>query len=75
MNTIFTDAIAPTPDPNGGHEGTRGGYPLEAGGKETPGNVIGQLPTLVSVKDAPMGGSQGGLDVIDQHNPGMTFKG
>lgn len=73
MDSIFKDAIAPTPDVNGGHEGTRGGFDLPDGRKETSGTTIGTLPTLTSVKDAPGGGTQGGLDVIANHKAGTSF--
>lgn len=75
MDTIFKDAIAPTPDVNGGHEGTRGGHDIRDGRKETPGTVIGTLPTLTSVKDAPSGGQGSDFDVIAHHKAGLTFKG
>ena len=51
MDSIFKNGIAPTPDVNGGHEGTRGGFDLPDGKKETPGTTIGTLPTLTNVND------------------------
>lgn len=70
MQTPFSDAICPTPDPAGGHEGTRGGFDLPDGKKETP-DSFGTRPTLTSVRDAPAGGTQ---DVsIGAHLPGSKF--
>jgi len=75
MDTTFKDAIAPTPDHNGGHDGTRGGFDI-GGGKETPGQVIGTLPTLTNVAGAPGAGAQGSdFDLIAHHKAGMEFKG
>lgn len=73
MNTTFTDAIAPTPDVRGGHDGTRGGHDIRDGRKETPGTTIGTLPTLTNVKDAPSGGQGSDFDLIGHHKAGMTF--
>ena len=71
MDSIFKDAIAPTADPKGGHEGTRGGFDIRDGQKETPGTEIGTLPTLTSVKDAPGAGSAGDLlGLIGSHKAG-----
>jgi hypothetical protein len=74
MDSIFQNPIAPTPDPKSGHEGTRGGFDLPDGQKETPGLEIGTLPTLTSVKDAPGASSTGsGFDVIAHHKAGLEF--
>lgn len=74
MDSIFKNAIAPTPDARGGHEGTRGGFDLPDGQKETPGTEIGTLPTLTSVKDAPGAGSSGDLlGLIGSHKAGSAF--
>lgn len=74
MDSIFKNGIAPTPDVNGGHEGTRGGFDLPDGKKETPGTTIGTLPTLTNVKDAPGAGSAGDLlGLIGSHKAGGEF--
>lgn len=74
MDSIFKNGIAPTPDVNGGHEGTRGGFDLPDGKKETPGTTIGTLPTLTNVKDAPGAGSAGDLlGLIGSHKAGSEF--
>ena len=71
MDSIFKNGIAPTQDVNGGHEGTRGGFDLPDGKKETPGTTIDTLPTLTSVKDAPGAGSAGDLlGLIGSHKAG-----
>jgi len=71
MDSIFKDAIAPTPDQRSGFEGTRGGFDLPDGQKETSGTEIGQRPTLISVKDAPGAGSAGDLlGLIGSHKAG-----
>lgn len=74
MDSIFKNGIAPTPDVSGGHEGTRGGFDLPDGKKETPGTTIGTLPTLTNVKDAPGAGSAGDLlGLIGSHKAGGEF--
>lgn len=74
MDSIFKNGIAPTQDVNGGHEGTRGGFDLPDGKKETPGTTIGTLPTLTNVKDAPGAGSAGDLlGLIGSHKAGSEF--
>lgn len=74
MDSIFKNGIAPTPDVSGGHEGTRGGFDLPDGKKETPGTTIGTLPTLTNVKDAPGAGSAGDLlGLIGSHKAGSEF--
>lgn len=72
MDSIFTDAIAPTPDVRGGHDGTRGGFDIKDGQKETSGLVFGQTPTLTNVKDGGAG-IQTGLDVIKRWTPGSDI--
>lgn len=74
MDSIFKNGIVPTQDVNGGHEGTRGGFDLPDGKKETPGTTIGTLPTLTNVKDAPGAGSAGDLlGLIGSHKAGSEF--
>jgi hypothetical protein len=68
----FTDAIAPTPDPTGGHEGMRGGFDIPDGKKETP-DSFGTRPTLWDVKDAPANGGPLG-DISDASLPGSTIR-
>lgn len=71
MDSIFQNPIAPTPDPMGGHDGTRGGFDLPDGQKETPGMNIGTLPTLTNVKDGQGGGTIGsGISLIGDYKPG-----
>lgn len=72
MNSIFGDPLFPTPDPAGGHEGTRGGFDLPDGKKETP-DTFGTRPTLTSVKDGSGGHGSSVIGEIGTHLPGSKF--
>lgn len=72
MDSIFKDAIAPTPDVRGGHDGTRGGFDIKDGQKETSGTVFGQTPTLTNVKDGGAGINTG-LGDIQSWTPGSDI--
>lgn len=74
MDSIFQNPIAPTPEVNGGHDGTRGGFDLPDGQKETPGTTIGTLPTLTNVRDGQAAGSQGSsIELIKNFRPGTEI--
>ena len=55
MQTPFDNPAVPTPGASGDHSGTRGGFDLPGGAKETPGTVPNQ-PTITSYPgDSPPG--------------------
>jgi hypothetical protein len=43
------------------------------GGSETPSSELGTLPTITKVKDAPEGGSIGGIGLLESHQSDSTF--
>ena len=64
MDSIFQNPIAPTPEVNGGHDGTRGGFDLPDGQKETPGTTIGNSGAMSVGHDGCLAATLNGAGFI-----------
>ena len=72
---MFESPSCPTPDPGGNHEGTRGGYDLPDGRKETPGNGdLPLAPTITSFQGVTPGKTDADR-TIEKHETSFSTNG